>query len=64
MKQEGIVKVMCQNCHFEDYRMWNEAGQASLRCPSCGALTVNKIVSRRHMQIDVYAPKGQVIVFN
>lgn len=64
MKKERVIKVMCQNCHYEEYRLCNESGQASLQCPCCGAKTVNSIISRRHMQIDVYAPKGQVIIIN
>ena len=30
-------------------------------CPNCGTVTVSKEKSRRHIQIDMYAPKGEVL---
>ena len=30
-------------------------------CPHCGTITISKEKSRRHIQIDMYAPKGEVL---
>ena len=64
MKKAGIVKVMCYNCHYERWEVKDEAGTAKMLCPCCGTRTVLQVASRRHIQIDIYAPQGQVIIEN
>ena len=39
----------------------NETGMTRFVCPHCGTVTVSKEKSRRHIQIDMYAPKGEVL---
>ena len=64
MKKAGIVKVMCYNCHFERWEVKDEEGTAKMLCPCCGSKVVLQAASRRNIQIDIYAPQGQVIIEN
>ena len=56
------VKVICVNCKREIIGYRDECGKTRVTCPCCGAVTVSKIMGRRHVQLDVYAPKGQYLI--
>ena len=62
MGKMGTSRLMCHNCHYETYVLRDECGFAEMQCPCCGAKITMKMISRRHVQIDVYAPKGQVVL--
>jgi predicted RNA-binding Zn-ribbon protein involved in translation (DUF1610 family) len=58
------VKVVCHNCHLVQTAWQDENGVTKYQCPKCGAVSVSRIMSRRHVILDIYAPKGQVVVNN
>ena len=62
--KEKAVTVICSNCLHENLAIRDGSGIVKYKCPKCGAVTVSKVMSRRHVQIDVYAPNGQQIVEN
>ena len=64
MGKTGTSRLMCHNCHYETYVLRDERGFAEIQCPCCGAKITMRMISRRHIQIDVYAPKGQVVMNN
>ena len=53
------VRVICNNCFQQTIGFRDETGVVKYRCTRCGALTVSKVMSRRHVQYDMYAPQGQ-----
>ena len=60
--QAKAVKVICNNCFQEIYVYRDEEGFIKYKCPKCGSVTVSKVMGRRHVQIDMYAPQGQEII--
>lgn len=56
------VKVICNNCKEETYGLQDEQGVTRIQCAKCGTVTVSKIMSRRHVQLNIFAPKGQVLL--
>ena len=50
------VSFKCQEIAWKD-----ETGMMRFVCPHCGTITISKEKSRRHIQIDMYAPKGEVL---
>ena len=54
--------VVCLNCKHEHLCYADSNGEVKFKCSVCGTKTDYKIVSRRHVQVDVYAPKGQTLV--
>lgn len=58
------VRVICQNCHGPIVGWQDKEGVTRIQCPKCGAVTVSKLMSRRHVQMDIYAPAGQTILDN
>ena len=64
MQKEGISKPVsfkCFNCNHQEIAWKDETGMIRFVCPNCGTVTVSKEKSRRHIQIDMYAPKGEVL---
>lgn len=59
---EKSVPFVCVNCHTEIEGIKDENGKTKVKCPYCGTVTVSQIKSRRHIQIDVYAPQGQSVI--
>ncbi len=59
--QEHTVIVLCHNCKAEMVGWQDEQGRTKVQCRQCGTVTVSIIKSRRHVQLDIYAPKGQVV---
>ena len=56
------VEKECPNCH-EKIIVWQDAnGVCKWVCKRCGTMTVSKNITRRHIQMDIYAPKGQVAI--
>ena len=53
------VKYFCVNCKKEIIGSQDENGKMRASCPYCGTVMVSQIKGRRHVQLDVYAPKGQ-----
>jgi len=60
--KEKPVKVFCNNCGNAVIGMRDETGLTKVRCPRCGTLTASRIIGRRHIRVDVYAPQGQELV--
>lgn len=56
------VRVMCHNCHRETIGWQDGTGRTKVQCSICGTITVSKVMSRRHVQLDIFAPKGQEIL--
>ena len=55
------IVVKCFNCHHEQIA-WLKDKKIKMICERCGAVNVSKIMSRRHLQVDIYAPKGQELI--
>lgn len=60
IKKGGLpIKWVCMNCHKNIVGTQGSDGLTRIHCPYCGTVTVSKIISRRHVQVDLYAPQGQ-----
>ena len=62
MQKEGSSKPVsfkCFNCNHQEIAWKDETGMIRFVCPHCGTITISKEKSRRHIQIDMYAPKGE-----
>lgn len=56
------VETECPNCHHRII-VWRDAeGKAKWVCPRCKAMTISKVMSRRHVQMDIFAPEGEVLI--
>lgn len=56
------VRLVCLNCQKIIVGYQGEDGLTKIQCPHCGTLTVSKVISRRHVQVDVFAPQGQELL--
>ena len=56
------IKWVCMNCHKNIVGNQGSDGLTRIQCPYCGTVTVSKIISRRHVQVDLYAPQGQELL--
>ena len=45
------VRVVCNNCFQQTIGIRDETGVVKYRCSRCGALTVSKVMGRRHVQL-------------
>lgn len=52
-----IVKVGCPNCLKLVIGYEGKDGITKMKCQNCGTVLVNKIMGRRHQQLDIYASK-------
>ena len=52
----------CPNCGTKLIGFINAEGMIKVECKRCLAVSVRKVMGRRHNRIDVYAPKGQETV--
>ena len=57
--QPTYVFVLCNNCESKQIGYPDENGKVKIHCKKCGATTHYKIIGRRHIRLDVYAPAGQ-----
>lgn len=56
------VEKECPNCH-KKILVWEDVnGVSKWVCQRCGTMTVSKLITRRHLQMDIYAPNGQTAV--
>lgn len=53
------VPFVCLNCKTTNVGWQGSDGLTRAKCEKCGAVTVSKVMSRRHMQFEVYVPKGK-----
>ena len=53
------VPFVCLNCKTTNVGWQASDGLTRAKCEKCGAVTVSKVMSRRHMQFEVYVPKGK-----
>ena len=53
------VPFVCLNCKTTNVGWHGADGLTRVKCEKCGAVTVSKVMSRRHMQFEVYLPKGK-----
>ena len=56
------VKVICNNCFQQTFGLRDETGMIKYRCAKCGTVTISKVMSRGHIQFDMYAPQGQELM--
>jgi DNA-directed RNA polymerase subunit RPC12/RpoP len=56
------IKWVCLNCRSIIVGFQGEDGLTRIKCPHCGTVTVSKLISRRHVQVDVFAPQGQELL--
>lgn len=61
LKEKPIV-VVCNNCFKQTIGIRDETGLIKFQCSKCGCVTVSKVIGRRHVQTDIYAPKGQELI--
>ncbi len=59
---EKVVRILCLNCHRQVDGLMSVEGVTKIKCPYCGAVTVSKVMGRRHVQQDTYAPKGPMLI--
>ncbi len=52
----------CRNCGQKIIGYRDEDGMLRLKCPRCNAVSVSRKVTRRHEDVQEYAPPGQVII--
>jgi len=57
--QGQAVVIEGQNCKNQIAAWRDENGIAKAQCPRCGAVITTSLKSRRHLQIDIFCPKGQ-----
>ncbi len=60
--KEKPVKVHCLNCHNEVIGFRDDTGITKIQCPRCGSVSVSKVMGRRHVRVDIFAPKGQELI--
>jgi len=53
------VPFVCLNCKTTNVGWQGADGLTRVKCEKCGAVTVSKVMSRRHVQFEVYLPKGK-----
>ena len=61
-KRAKIVRYNCLNCQSQMSGIQDSEGRTKLKCAKCGTVTVSKVMSRRYIQIDIYAPHRQKIL--
>lgn len=59
---EEPMPYVCLNCYNKIIGIRDAKGMTKVKCPHCGTVTVSRVMSRRHVSFDVYAPKGQVLM--
>ena len=60
MNSQTQKTIICNNCYTKLIGWQDSNGLTKVTCHVCGTVTVSKLMSRRHVQLDIYAPKGQV----
>lgn len=60
--KEKPIAMVCNNCFRQHIGIRDETGLIKFQCPRCGSVTVSRVMGRRHVQIDLYAPKGQQLI--
>lgn len=55
-------KLFCNNCGNVVTGVRDESGAMKVQCSRCGTLIVSRIVGRRHVRMDVFAPQGQELM--
>ena len=55
------VPFVCLNCKTTNVGFQDTEGLTRVKCEKCGAVTVSKVMSRRHVQFEVYVPKGKLL---
>ena len=53
------VPFVCLNCKTTNVGWQDSEGLTRVKCEKCGAVTVSKVMSRRHVQFEVFVPKGK-----
>lgn len=56
------VTVVCNNCFKQTIGFRDEDGTTKYQCSKCGSVSISKIMGRRHIQVDMFAPQGQEII--
>ncbi len=56
------VETECPNCHQKILAWRDPNGVAKWVCPRCRTKTVSKVMGRRHINLDIIGPEGQVLI--
>ena len=67
---EDVIKVkhyvlrsfICENCGYPLSSYENNKGEQHITCPKCGMEYKRKMLGRRHMRSDMYAPDDWTFV--
>lgn len=62
MEEIKVIEIICQNCHTLCYGYYVAGDKTKITCRKCGAVTITQIMSRRHINYELYAPKGQIFI--
>ncbi len=49
----------CPNCGTMSRGYHDTAGRIKIECPKCHAVTLQRVMGRRHTRLDVYPPDGE-----
>jgi len=60
--KEKLVRFSCSNCKNTVIGVCDSAGAGKVCCPKCGTKTIFRLMGRRHINFDVYAPQGQEFI--
>lgn len=52
----------CRNCGQKMIGFRDANGLLKLKCPRCNSVSVSRKITRRHEDVQEYAPPGQVII--
>ena len=53
---------LCRNCEQKMIGFRNSEGLLRLKCPRCNSVSVSRKITRRHEDVQEYAPPGQEII--
>ena len=57
-----FLPMYCNNCGQLNVGLKNGEGKIKYECKSCRMVFVRTLKNRRHQVIDVYAPKGEILI--
>ncbi len=60
--ESKVFRGFCHNCRNDLIIYRDEEGVSKSVCSRCGAINVSKVMSRRKIQIEVIAPKGEEVM--
>ena len=55
-------RMKCVNCGADIIGWQDDSGMIRMTCHKCGTVTVSRPITRRHVQLAVYAPNKQQLL--